>query len=83
MIKITCWDLNAGLEGSRFYNDFVLAVFSYFMLSEEIEQDILMGRFEIGCYIYDVKGNACNRFFNSKFALHNTLISRCSKQWSN
>ena len=32
----TCWDLDPGLKGSRFFNDFVLALFSYHMLSEEI-----------------------------------------------
>ena len=32
----TLWVLDAGLKGSRLYDDFVLAVFSYFMLSEEI-----------------------------------------------
>ena len=59
----SCWDLYVWLKGSRFCNDFLLALFSYFVLSKEIEQDILMDRFEIGCYIYDVKGNTYTRFF--------------------
>ena len=44
----TCWVLNAGFEGSRFYNYFVLAVFCYHMLSYENQPDILAGRFKTG-----------------------------------
>ena len=79
----TCWDCNAGLERSRFYNDFGLAVFCYHMLSYKNQQDILMGRFKIGCNFYDDVGNTYRWLFNSKFVLWEALFDHCLKPWSN
>ena len=67
VLNNTCWDPYAGLKGSTFHNCFVLAVFSSFMLSEEIDQDILMERFKIGCYFHDFKGN-----LSQKISIRNT-----------
>ena len=71
----TCWDHNACLEVSTFYNYFVMAVFFYHMISHKNVQDILAGRFKIGCYVYDVVVNAYKWLFDSKSVLMNALLN--------
>ena len=72
----------AGMKGTCLYNVFVQMVLGYFMLSDETKQDILAGRFKIGCYIYDLEGNADQRFSDSEHVLKRALLDLNTRQWS-
>ena len=78
----TWWEHNSGLEGSRFYNDFVLAVLGNHLLTDKIEQDIYTGLFKIGCYAYDDVGNMYKQLFISEHDLPNAFIRHHTKYWS-
>ena len=56
----TWYDDDAGLEGSRFNNDFLLVVLGNLLLNNKRERDIYAGRFKIVSYASDDVGNVYN-----------------------
>ena len=78
----TWWDDNAGLEGYRFSNVFVLAVFGNHLLTYKIEKDILEVWFKVVCYAYDDVGNMYKQLFISEHDLPNAFIRHHTKYWS-
>ena len=81
ILNTFCNDVT-GLEGSRFNNDFVLALLVNHLITDKIEQDIYAGRFKIGCYAYDDLGNMYKRLLISQHDLPNPYIRQHSKHWS-
>ena len=74
------YDYGSGLEGSRFYNEFVLAVLGNLLLNYEREEDIYFLRFKIGCYAYDYVGNVYVRTFSLEFSFCRAYIKHSTRR---